>query len=103
MIIPRQIAPSTIILRCKPCVVDSKTFYEEKHDKGTFVKNIITDNIMPGDIYIRAKELKKDGFKYLGSVTVYSHLQACGIINDHGKDCPCYRKIIEQYPTVRKR
>ncbi|MBQ7566076.1 MAG: helix-turn-helix domain-containing protein [Oscillospiraceae bacterium] len=35
----------------------AKTFYEEKHDKGTFVKNIITDNIMPGDIYIRAKEL----------------------------------------------
>lgn len=35
----------------------AKNFYEEKHDKGTFVKNIITDNIMPGDIYIRAKEL----------------------------------------------
>ncbi|MBP3683430.1 MAG: helix-turn-helix domain-containing protein [Oscillospiraceae bacterium] len=36
---------------------DSKTFYEEKHDRGTFVKNIIMDNILPGDIYIRAKEL----------------------------------------------
>lgn len=35
----------------------AKTFYEEKHDKGTFVKNIITDNILPGDVYIRAKEL----------------------------------------------
>ena len=35
----------------------AKTYYEEKHDKGTFVKNIITDNILPGDIYIRAKEL----------------------------------------------
>ena len=35
----------------------AKSFYEEKHDKGTFVKNIITDNILPGDIYIRAKEL----------------------------------------------
>lgn len=31
--------------------------YEERHDKGTFVKNVITDNILPGDIYIRAKEL----------------------------------------------
>ena len=30
---------------------------EEKHDRGTFVKNIIMDNILPGDIYIRAKEL----------------------------------------------
>ena len=35
----------------------AKAYYEEKHDKGTFVKNIITDNILPGDIYIRAKEL----------------------------------------------
>ena len=35
----------------------AKTSYEEKHDKGTFVKNIITDNILPGDVYIRAKEL----------------------------------------------
>ena len=36
---------------------DAKDFYEEKHDRGTFVKNIIMDNILPGDIYIRAKEL----------------------------------------------
>ena len=36
---------------------DAKTFYEEKHDRGTFVKNIIMDNILPGDIYVRAKEL----------------------------------------------
>ncbi len=35
----------------------TKIYYEEKHDKATFVKNIITDNILPGDIYIRAKEL----------------------------------------------
>jgi len=36
---------------------DAKTYYEEKHDRSTFVKNIIMDNILPGDIYIRAKEL----------------------------------------------
>ena len=36
---------------------DAKTFYEEKHDRGSFVKNIIMDNILSGDIYIRAKEL----------------------------------------------
>ena len=39
------------------CLNDAKAFYEEKHDRGTFVKNIIMDNILPGDIYIRAKEL----------------------------------------------
>ena len=37
---------------------DARMFYEEKHDRGTFVKNIIMDNILPGDIYIRAKELR---------------------------------------------
>ena len=36
---------------------DAKNFYEEKNDRSTFVKNIIMDNILPGDIYIRAKEL----------------------------------------------
>ena len=36
---------------------DAKTFYEEKHDRATFVKNIIMDNILAGDVYIRAKEL----------------------------------------------
>ncbi len=36
---------------------DARAYYEEKHDRGTFVKNIIMDNILPGDIYIRAKEL----------------------------------------------
>ncbi len=35
----------------------AKSFYEEKHDRATFVKNIITDNIMLGDVYIRAREL----------------------------------------------
>ena len=36
---------------------EAKTSYEEKHDKATFVKNIISDNILPGDVYVRAKEL----------------------------------------------
>ena len=35
----------------------AKTYYEEKHDKSTFVKNIISDNILLGDIYVRAREL----------------------------------------------
>ena len=35
----------------------AKAYYEEKHDKATFVKSIISDNILLGDIYVRAKEL----------------------------------------------
>ena len=52
---------------------------------------------------IISKDLKKRGFKYLGTVTMYSHLQACGIINDHDKNCPCYKKIVKKYPTVTKK
>ena len=36
---------------------EAKINYEEKHNKTIFVKNIISDNILLGDIYVRAKEL----------------------------------------------
>ena len=36
---------------------EAKNSYEEKHNKAAFVKNIISDNILPGDVYVRAKEL----------------------------------------------
>ena len=36
----------------------AKAYYEEKHDRGSFVKDVISDNIMLGDIYMRAKELR---------------------------------------------
>ena len=73
-----------------------KTILYIGHEKGKVpVSNGLSDEI--------AKELKKRGFKYLGTVTVYSHLQACGLINDHSEDCPCYKKVIDNYPTVRKR
>lgn len=51
-----EIAKSLCIMACV-ALNGAKTSYEEKHDRGTFVKNIITDNILPGDIYIHAKEL----------------------------------------------
>lgn len=50
-----------------------------------------------------SKDLKKRGFKYVGDITIYSHLQACGIINDHDENCPCYAAINKRYPTVNKR
>ena len=37
-----------------------KTLYDEKYDKASFIKNIILDNILPGDIYTKAKELHFD-------------------------------------------
>jgi carbohydrate diacid regulator len=35
-----------------------KQYYDEKYDKGNFIKNVILDNILPGDIYLKARELR---------------------------------------------
>ena len=35
-----------------------KNLYDEKYDKNSFIKNIILDNILPSDIYIKSKELR---------------------------------------------
>lgn len=34
-----------------------KSIYDEKFDKGNFIKNVLLDNILPGDIYAKAREL----------------------------------------------
>ncbi len=34
-----------------------KQYYDEKYDRSNFVKNVILDNILPGDIYLKAREL----------------------------------------------
>lgn len=36
-----------------------------------------------------AKDLKKRGFKFMGSTVVYAHMQATGMVNDHLVDCYC--------------
>lgn len=47
----------TICALCAVAFNEAKDNYEEKHNKAAFVKNIISDNILPGDVYMRAKEL----------------------------------------------
>lgn len=75
---------------------DNKTILYEKHETGQIPTcNELSDKI--------AKDLKKRGFKFLGSITVYAHLQAAGIINDHDKNCPRYKYINTKYPTVKKK
>ncbi|MCG8372882.1 MAG: DNA-3-methyladenine glycosylase I [Balneolales bacterium] len=34
-----------------------------------------------------SKDLKKRGFKFVGSTIMYAHMQACGLVNDHTVDC----------------
>ena len=46
---------------------------------------------------IFAKDLKKRGFKFLGSTTVYAHMQACGMVNDHHNQCFRKEQVIALY------
>ena len=75
---------------------DGKTIVYEGHPEGKIpVSNGLSEKI--------SKDLKKHGFGFIGPVTIYSHLQACGLINDHAADCPCFHKINEEYPVIRLR
>lgn len=38
---------------------------------------------------VLSKDLKKRGFKFLGSTVVYAYMQATGMVNDHIVDCIC--------------
>lgn len=39
-----------------------------------------------------SKDLKKRGFKFVGSTIMYAHMQACGLVNDHTMDCFCRKR-----------
>ena len=40
-----------------------------------------------------AKDMKKRGFKFLGSTTLYAHMQATGLVNDHLMGCFRYKEV----------
>jgi len=48
----------TVCIMAAIAINEAGIYFEENHDKRTFVKNIVTENVLPGDIYIRAKELR---------------------------------------------
>lgn len=48
-----------------------------------------------------SKDLRKQGFKYLGAVIVYAHLQVCEMVNDHWEGR--YREVMDGVETGRKR
>ena len=66
---------------------DGHTMVYRKHQRGEYeTRNALSDRI--------AADLKKRGFKYLGSITIFSHLQACGMINDHDPNCFRYEELL---------
>lgn len=74
---------------------DGKTILYRGHEAGLIpAQNHLSEKV--------SRDLKRRGFTFVGPVVIYSHLQACGIINDHDADCPRRRELIEAYPTVAK-
>lgn len=59
------------------------SFTDNKILKNTTGK-IITSSSLSDEI---SKDLKKRGMKYVGTVIIYSYLQAIGIIDDHDQNC----------------
>ncbi|MGL6315667.1 DNA-3-methyladenine glycosylase I [Vibrio sp. WXL103] len=56
------------------------------------VDNRSSENFPPATTALSdtiAKDLKKRGFKFVGSTIVYAYLQAVGVVNDHDLDCFC--------------
>ena len=69
-----------------------KTLLYSGHENGNIpASNELSDKI--------SANLKRRGMKFLGSITIYAHLQASGVINDHIKECHRYKSLIEKYPT----
>ena len=44
-----------------------------------------------------SRDLKKRGFKFVGSTICYSFMQAVGLVNDHDRDCFRYREVAAKH------
>ena len=71
-----------------------KGMYDEKYDKSSFIKNIILDNILPSDIYIKSSELHFNAeehravivAKFSGNTTIAPYEAMLNLITDKGSD-----------------
>ncbi len=43
---------------CSVSLNSIEQFHDERYDRGNFIKNVILDNILPGDVYLKARELR---------------------------------------------
>ncbi|MBG9984381.1 DNA-3-methyladenine glycosylase I [Aerococcaceae bacterium DSM 111022] len=86
--------------KIKAAINNARAFMEIQKEYGSFKDYIwsFTDGqqvIKQENIHLThselsdavTKSLKSSGFKWVGSVTIYSYLQAIGVINDHDLDC----------------
>lgn len=98
-------------LKIQAIIGNAKAFLETKKEYGNFADYVwgfvkgkpIQNhwqhaNQVPATTTISdemAQDLKKRGFKFIGSTTCYAFMQATGMVNDHTMNCFCYKKIID--------
>lgn len=96
-------------LKIEAAINNAKKFLEVQKEFGAFNKymwSFVGDKPIDGkrknledlpehtkEAEAFAKDLKKRGFKFLGPTTVYAHMQAVGMANDHVLSCFRYREI----------
>ena len=97
-------------LKVKSAVTNAQCFIEVQKEFGSFDayiwqfvggKPIINSWKKMGDVPASTKEsdalskdLKKRGFKFVGTTIMYAHMQACGLVNDHTTDCYRHKEVI---------
>jgi DNA-3-methyladenine glycosylase I len=67
-------------------------FFWEKVGNHTIINRVADYKAAPTTSEISdylTKDLKKRGFKFIGSVTIYAFMQASGMVNDHEEGCFC--------------
>lgn len=95
-------------LKIKSAITNAQLFMEIQKEFGSFSKFIwsyvnekpILNKFdkredMPSTTVLSdkiSKDLKKRGFKFVGSTVIYAFMQATGLVNDHAKDCFKYQK-----------
>lgn len=96
-------------LKVNATVTNAQAFIEIQKTYGSFsnyiwgfvdhqpIKNtIISYKDAPANTSVSdrlSKDLKKKGFKFVGSTVVYAHMQATGMVNDHEKSCFRYNEV----------
>lgn len=88
-------------LKIKASINNAKIFKNIKEEYGSFSAYLLTftDNKIyleidktSSDLSDRiSKDLRRRGMKFVGSMIIYSYLQAVGIIYSHGRECYLYR------------
>ena len=68
--------------------VDYTPIMGRLQNEGWVSKTALSDRI--------SKDLKKMGFRFVGSTTVYSFMQATGIVNDHIPECYIYKEMMNE-------